>query len=480
MKPPPAKAPKANDSALMALSKGLGFFQTGQLEEARKAFEEGIKQNPGKGELYYYLGLVLNKSQDYDQAIAIFKKALTLSPDIKELFLNLGISYFKTQDLASAQETFQIALEIQPENGSAQFFMGMTLNALQKFEESIPYFDRAAQLDPEFIQLGGYYKGLSYYKLGKTPEAVEQFEKSVAVDPQTKIAKDSQQFIELLTNKKTKSKKNWSANFSAGWEWNDNITRAESDQVSNESDTSYIFEAGGEYTLHKDSQYTVTTGYSFFQSLFENATEFNFQSHTPSFSFSRAFEKFEASMNYSYSYNFLDDKSFLAIHILAPTVNFSLHPQHYMTTSYMLQNKTFFTDATRDGDNHSLGFLNFFFFMDNKAYWSAGYRYSDESTINKELEYAGHRISTTLKLPAYLLDTLKISYSLSIRDYKNVTASINEKRRDEKQTLKASIVQPLFDSFVLDISYTRTESSSNLLSVDFKENAAGFNIGYKF
>ena len=68
------------------------------------------------------------------------------------------------------------------------------------------------------------------------------------------------------------------------------------------------------------------------------------------------------------------------------------------------------------------------------------------------------------------------SYQYNLRLYKNLTAEIERDRRDEKQTVKMISTKKILDYLDFKIDYEHIQSTSNLESVDFKENIVMFGL----
>ena len=250
--------------------------------------------------------------------------------------------------------------------------------------------------------------------------------------------------------------------------------------MSNIADRIYIFQGSGNYTFFKRKNFELEGGYNFYQSIYDEAKEFNYQAHTGNLSAYYGLNDIDLRLNTSYTYSFLDKISFLGIETFSPSIGYSFHPKQYINASYSFQRKTFFTDSNRDAMNHSIGFINFLFFMENKAYWSLGYRFSDENTRASQFDYANHHTDTTLKIPGPFDSVFRLYYAFFLRDYKNITESISGERQDDRQTFQISYYQPLYKKLYLNANYRHIEAKSNISSVDFKENSGFVSIGINF
>src|SRR5690606_5861980 len=73
------------------------YAKTNRSDEARRSFEENIRQNPNDPALYINYGTLLVNLKEYQSAVDNFKKVLTLTKDNEERHLtalfNLGAVY---------------------------------------------------------------------------------------------------------------------------------------------------------------------------------------------------------------------------------------------------------------------------------------------------------------------------------------------------------------------------------------------------
>jgi hypothetical protein len=144
------------------------------------------------------------------------------------------------------------------------------------------------------------------------------------------------------------------------------------------------------------------------------------------------------------------------------------------------------SDKLRNARNISIGFDQYLFFTENKAYGEnkayafMTYRFYDEITNGSEFDYFGNLISGGINVPGPDNVRVQFSYLYNLLKYKNITESIGDKRRDEKQTARFTITKPLLDFLSINIDYQHNLNSSNLASVDSAQNlwAVQFNLTY--
>ena len=168
-------------------------------------------------------------------------------------------------------------------------------------------------------------------------------------------------------------------------------------------------------------------------------------------------------------------------HTIGPHIGFSLQPQLYTNMSLSLSETVFFGDSARDAGNLSTGFDQYLFFMENRAYGFLSYRYSDESTKGSEFDNIGNLITVGVSFTDSSDEfNIQLSYLYNLVEYKNETASIGAKRKDEKQTFALSITQPILEPLSIVLDYQHNITDSNLISVDAKQNLLTFKIALSY
>lgn len=88
------------------------------------------------------------KAGDYAGAAEAYSRLLVTNPKSPELLSNLGIVLHMAGKHAEALQTLRLALELQPDLAGANLFAGLSLLALDRAGEAVPYLERAHQKDP--------------------------------------------------------------------------------------------------------------------------------------------------------------------------------------------------------------------------------------------------------------------------------------------------------------------------------------------
>ncbi|HIJ79073.1 MAG: surface lipoprotein assembly modifier [Desulfobulbaceae bacterium] len=187
-------------------------------------------------------------------------------------------------------------------------------------------------------------------------------------------------------------------------------------------------------------------------------------------------------LDYSYTYLTLDNHSFLEMNHLSPSLGFSVAEDIYLHTSYIFMAKDFRQDADsdRDANNHSLGADLFYFFMDNQAYFKAGYRIEDENTDGAEYEYLGHLLSASVQVVPFAETKMRLSYKHHRKDYRNINPAIGAEREETKDSCQLVVTRKIYDNFEIKLDYQYINNDSNIAANKYNENRvfAGLAVQY--
>lgn len=120
---------------------------------------------------------------EFANAILIYNRSIKICPTA-EAYTFLGWTYSMMERYDEAIENCEQAIKIDPDFGNPYNDIGAYLIELGRFEESIPWLEKAAKAkryeSPHFAYLN---MGRAYKRLGRFKAALEQFDKAIALDP---------------------------------------------------------------------------------------------------------------------------------------------------------------------------------------------------------------------------------------------------------------------------------------------------------
>jgi tetratricopeptide (TPR) repeat protein len=197
------------------------------LAEAETDFQKALQLNPNEDARYVLIltrGILHFNQADLKCAEADFRSAIALKPEQYNAYLNLAQVYLAQGQFEAAAEQVNTALKFQPPHqviGSYHLQRGRTLLQIKKYEEAVEACTAALKLFPQqalphevcgraLLALGRYEqaeksfdqylgkggekttdlfrgRGLARMKLGKYPEAVEDYTRALELAPDPDI-----------------------------------------------------------------------------------------------------------------------------------------------------------------------------------------------------------------------------------------------------------------------------------------------------
>jgi len=171
---------------------GAVLLKKGDLNGARKAFDEALKLKPDHRDALVNLGVVLKRGNDYAGAIKHYRQALKKVPRDPLIMNNLIVSYRLNKQYAEAEKTGHRLLARAPSNVEAYKNMTLIYYDQGKYEmaellciNAGKMLEKQREKDKTIKDDPGIYNnlGMIYMKMGKVREALDQFGKALKVDP---------------------------------------------------------------------------------------------------------------------------------------------------------------------------------------------------------------------------------------------------------------------------------------------------------
>ena len=137
---------------------------------------------------------------DYERAVELYQSSLDLHPTA-EAHTFLGWTYHFQGKLNAAIAECKRAIEIDPEFGNPYNDIGAYLIELDKFDEAIPWLERAVEArryEPRHFphyNLGRAYLGKEMYA-----KAIECFQQALEIEPRYALARDTLDSLRRMVN----------------------------------------------------------------------------------------------------------------------------------------------------------------------------------------------------------------------------------------------------------------------------------------
>lgn len=279
------------------------------------------------------------------------------------------------------------------------------------------------------------------------------------------------------------SESSFSFEASAGVEYDSNVSVIELDVSTAADDFAGVIDAGFGFETELGQGTEIDLSYDFSQSLHDEFTQFDIQSHRGSVGIDHDFGKVSAGATYIFANATLGGDGFLTLQQISPFVSGFLGKTVFVRAAYEYRDKNFKNRTDRDAEVHAGG-ADIFFFIDGvRTYILGGYKYEDENTVANQFDFTGHnfKLRFVKRLPFRGRDAkFELGWRYEKRNYKSVTPAIGEVRDDDRNKLKAELEIPITDHVYVLVEYEYSDFSSNLPSADYTQNFAGLRVGVEF
>ncbi len=164
----------------------VSTFWLGTSEHELRDLEDALIDNPNDqltqvklGFFYYTKALV--RDQKPDRALTEFRDAARLGPSAI-VHTGLGIAYFDVGNFTRAKKEFARSMDMNSKDVLAYEYMGRILLSIDNDPEgALAYFQQELKLVPQYPD-GHYYCASALDALGKSDEAIAEYQKTVSLD----------------------------------------------------------------------------------------------------------------------------------------------------------------------------------------------------------------------------------------------------------------------------------------------------------
>ncbi len=148
-------------------------------DEAMRLYRAALAKGIASGRLHSRLADLLLRRGQKEAAIAEYEKAAQINPVDLDSQNNLATAYLEKGRVADSERTFKWILANDAGYAAAQNGMGLVSIQKQDYQAARGYFERAAQLNPELVEVH-MNLGLLYEMAGDRARARSSFETFIA------------------------------------------------------------------------------------------------------------------------------------------------------------------------------------------------------------------------------------------------------------------------------------------------------------
>jgi Flp pilus assembly protein TadD/thiol-disulfide isomerase/thioredoxin len=146
----PLEAQYRDDQAFAYLL-GMALIHDGQVAKGQLIVDR-ILRDRDSGEAHYLIATAAFMNRDFPAAVAEFQKAIQINPAMTSVESWYGQALLETGDADGAAAAFRKELASNPNDFESNEKLGAILSARHKFDEALPYLQRAVLVRPGSIE----------------------------------------------------------------------------------------------------------------------------------------------------------------------------------------------------------------------------------------------------------------------------------------------------------------------------------------
>jgi len=482
----------------IAFHQGVVAYGKSDFEAAQAAFEAVVAEDAEDTAALHYLGLIAAERGDFETAIARYQSALALDPGDVDIRFDLASALLEAGKVAEAKSELDRVLAADPDRARAQLFAGICAYRAGQYRDSIPYLNRAVELDATLRPQALYYTGLSQAHLQDFPAAAGAFAQ-VEQSPLSPLSDSARNLARQLAPAGAPERR-WSLALTAGLEYDSNPTIA-GKTLHSHKDGRGVYRVQGSYRLYEDEHYSATAGYDGYLSSHFDETFVDLMTHVGYLTTSADFDPVTFNLRYDYAYTWIDafdTKKFRELNRVTPSASYRERDWGFSQLYYQFLDEDFKRPLLagpldRDGTRHVVGF-NQFLFPGNYVpaflpftYFRIGALGDFLHTDGSEFSYDSWEFSAGFGAELPGETDLTVLYRLTDRDYRHDSIFSTPgppppayKRHDLQNRVTFELTKALGDHWQVAIAGSFTFNDSNVPFYDYDRDIAGGYLTYRF
>ncbi len=163
------------------LRAGTANERTGDYQGARRSYLRGLELEPGNVDLLNALGWAFFQEGKSAEAIAVYEKVLALDPTHLKAHNNVALALAELGQVDKAALHFRKSLKLEPK---AEIYsdLGFVLDRQGKYEEAVENYDKALALDPNCAS-AHFNLAVSLLRRDELDESAAHYKEALRVKP---------------------------------------------------------------------------------------------------------------------------------------------------------------------------------------------------------------------------------------------------------------------------------------------------------
>jgi len=158
------------------------YVDNGQWQEANETILTALQLDDYSVDVHRNYGYILETQGNWSAAIDEYNKALEIHPNLAHIHVSIGQNYRALGDIDTAIQYFERAIKIAPTGAKANYELGWTyLIYLGEYELAQTYLKQAIAADPEYGRAYGAL-AITYWARRNYEEAIPSFERAIELE----------------------------------------------------------------------------------------------------------------------------------------------------------------------------------------------------------------------------------------------------------------------------------------------------------
>jgi tetratricopeptide (TPR) repeat protein len=469
---------EATETAAMRLQRGFEALDEGDWDSAAVLFGGLSREHTTEAEIFYYLGVAeASRGDDYAAALA-FANAAALDHELDWVHADLGISLFRLGEFELAEDHLLEALLQGPDDADVLLHLGLIDLENGNNERGQRLLEESAALDPGVAALAFYQAANYELDRDRVENAMLLLEKAIlAAGPEDWRVASTQLLAALAESEAQTQRLRLSAG--VGFEYDDNLTVSEQDLSTGIGDNAVTMEAGLEVDLLGRDTYGISAGYDFYQSLYQDLTNFDLQSHEPHAEIYGVFGGFRPILGYTYRNQNYGGKDYLSGHLLELDTTLCGWRNSCALLAVGFERLHYNPTPERDAYRYGLVLGQQTLFVRGLVAFTLSWEPEWQDAVSSDFDYSAQIVRAGLSFSLNALrqgSWLGLSYEFESRDYEDLIRSIGTNRQDDQHLFWAGLRIPLLGPTQISFDYMRIGSRSNIPTLTYDENIVSFKL----
>lgn len=397
------------------------------------------------------------------------------------LIMSEGRAALDAGDYAKAESAFRAALSDQPQSAEAELYLGIALSrkgdkaAYKEAESHLKHALKASPKDP----LTNYELGTLFYKRAVPEEAEDFFENVLLYAPSGSLAAKAEEQLKAIRGATSgaESEKSWAIGIGTGVQYDSNVALKTRygllpEGVSHQEDWRTIYTMAGGYRFLSNSLATGSIGYSFYQSLHSDLSEYDIQAHTLRLGFTRELAKdIKGGITGSYDYLTMGAEQYsrsggVMASVLAlegEGLSTQLEAKYAYNDCYNV--RVFQSNKDSSGNNYAFS-ISQAVPVGRHIGARAGYEWSALEARKSISSYSSNKGFMELNIAMPMDMALIITGDFEVKAYA-ASADTDNNHTDRLLGCSASIRRDMLDWLSAEVGFSYADNESNVKSYDY-------------